>query len=86
MSKKLIAIKWGVHLAVAVSVDTVTRHFVAEHTEMEADSIPAHIIGGFTGEVVAMQTDKLTVPAIEIIAAKLSRNKSEEDVETPAVA
>lgn len=82
--KKLDTVKFGVHIAVAATVSVVTRRFIGEHTEVEADSIPAHIAGALTGEIVASQTDRLTDPAIDIIAARFTRKNNESNETTTA--
>lgn len=86
MSKKILAAKYATHISVAIAVSSVTRRFIGEYTEIESNSVPAHIAGALVGETVACQTDKLTSPAIDIVASKLRRDKSTDTETAPASA
>jgi uncharacterized Fe-S center protein len=52
------------HMIVAANVANVTSTQIANHTDLDEDSIAASVAGVVVGEMVARRTDKYTDPLV----------------------
>jgi hypothetical protein len=60
--------KKATHMIVALYVAQVSRTEIAEHTEIDYDSIPLQVGCFVGGHLVANTTDRITHPAIDKVA------------------
>jgi Na+/glutamate symporter len=60
------------HMTVALVAADRFESVVADHTEIEEDSIPLQVTAMVVGQIVANQTDRITNPLIEKAASKIA--------------
>lgn len=82
--------KKATHMIVALYTAQIARDEIAEHTDIDYDSIPLQVGCFVGGHLVANQTDKVTGPVIERTAAWLKARKTKKndkkDTEIPSTA
>lgn len=72
--------KLGANVAVALQVQQSTKQQVAQHTDLDPDSIPVKVGAFVAGQLVAWKTRPLTDKAVDALADRIVAFKNRKTI------